>query len=71
MSKNIIITGTSRGIGYQLVALLTNAGHNVLALSRDAAPVSGMDITNCHCFSCDITEPGDIKRAAKFVKETC
>lgn len=70
MKKNIVVTGTSRGIGYQLVALLTNAGHNVLALSRDAAPVSGMDISNCHCFSCDITEPGDIKRAAKFVKET-
>ena len=68
MKKNIVITGTSRGIGYQLVALLTDAGHNVLALSRDAAPVSGMDISNCHCFSCDITEPGDIKRAATFVK---
>jgi NAD(P)-dependent dehydrogenase (short-subunit alcohol dehydrogenase family) len=69
MKKNIVITGTSRGIGYQLVALLTNAGHNVLALSRDAAPVSGMGISNCYCFSCDITEPKDIKRAATFVKD--
>lgn len=70
MKKNIVLTGTSRGIGYELVALLTNAGHNVLALSRDAAPVSGLDITNCYCFSCDITEATDIKRAAKFVKDT-
>ena len=54
--KNIIITGTSRGIGYELVSLFTDAGHNVLALSRDAAPVSGLDIDNCACFSCDITE---------------
>jgi NAD(P)-dependent dehydrogenase (short-subunit alcohol dehydrogenase family) len=67
--KNIVITGTSRGIGYEMVALLTNAGHNVLALSRDPAPISGLDISNCHCFSCDITEASDIKRAAAFVKE--
>ncbi len=38
--KNIIITGTSRGIGYEMVAILAQAGHNVLALSRNAAPVS-------------------------------
>ncbi|MGB0949625.1 MAG: SDR family NAD(P)-dependent oxidoreductase, partial [Marinirhabdus sp.] len=61
MPKNIIITGTSRGIGYELVSLFANAGHNVLALSRNAAPVSGMDMTNCSCFSCDITDSGDIK----------
>ncbi|HEY6143069.1 MAG TPA: short-chain dehydrogenase, partial [Flavobacterium sp.] len=29
--KNIIITGTSRGIGYELALQFANAGHNVLA----------------------------------------
>ncbi|MEY2702532.1 MAG: hypothetical protein RLY43_1165, partial [Bacteroidota bacterium] len=33
-SKNIVITGTSRGIGYELALLFANAGHQVLALSR-------------------------------------
>ena len=69
MKKNIIVTGTSRGIGYELVSLLTNAGHNVLALSRDVAPISGLDITNCYCFSCDITDKNDIKRVSDFIKE--
>jgi len=69
-SKNIIITGTSRGIGYELVSLLTDAGHNVLALSRDAAPVSGLDISNCWCFSCDITDKSDVARVKNFLKET-
>ena len=69
MAKNIIITGTSRGIGYQMVALLEDSGHKVLALSRDAAPISGLDISNCTCFSCDITEPKDIKKVSAFVKE--
>ena len=67
--KNIIITGTSRGIGYEIVALLAQAGHNVLALSRNAVPVSGLEISNCHCFSCDITDPDDIKKVPLFLKE--
>ena len=67
--KNIIITGTSRGIGYEMVAILAQAGHNVLALSRNAAPVSGLDITNCHCFSCDITDPDAIKKVPTFLKK--
>ncbi len=69
MKKNIIITGTSRGIGYELVALLANAGHNVLALSRNSAPVSGMGIDNCYCFSCDITHEPDLKKVTSFLKE--
>ena len=32
--KNIIITGTSRGIGYELALQFANAGHHVLAISR-------------------------------------
>tara|TARA_R110002072_G_scaffold14272_2_gene59400 strand:+ start:107962 stop:108654 length:693 start_codon:yes stop_codon:yes gene_type:complete len=67
--KNIVITGTSRGIGYELVSLLTDAGHNVLALSRDAAPVSGLEVSNCYCFSCDITDKKDVMRARAFVQE--
>lgn len=69
MKKNIIITGTSRGIGYELVALFANAGHNVLALSRNEVPVSGLGISNCHCFPCDITDKKAIKRVIEFLKE--
>ena len=42
MSKNIIITGTSRGIGFELVHLFANQGYNVLALSRNAQPVNNL-----------------------------
>lgn len=69
MKKNIVITGTSRGIGYELVALFANEGHNVLALSRNEVPVSGMGISNCHCFPCDITDAQDIKRVSDFLKD--
>lgn len=69
MKKNIIITGTSRGIGYELVALLTYAGHNVLALSRNEVPVSGLGISNCTCFPCDITSKNDVAKVPVFLKE--
>ncbi len=69
MKKNIIITGTSRGIGYELVALFADAGHNVLALSRNEVPVSGLGISNCHCFPCDITDKSAIKKVTEFLKE--
>lgn len=67
--KNVIITGTSRGIGYELVALFTDAGHNVLALSRNEVPVSGLGVSNCHCFPCDITDSKDVKKVSKFLAE--
>lgn len=66
--KNVIITGSSRGIGYELVALFADAGYNVLALSRNEVPVSGMSATNCHCFPCDITDEKDIRKVPAFVK---
>ena len=35
MSKNVIITGTSSGIGFELVKLFSEKNHNVLAISRN------------------------------------
>ena len=67
--KNIIITGTSRGIGYELVALLVDAGHRILALSRNEVPISGLGISNCDCFPCDITDVKDLDRVVSFVEE--
>lgn len=58
--KNIVITGTSRGIGYQLVAYFVENGHNVVAISRSAAPISGDPEINCHCITCDITNDNDL-----------
>ena len=69
MGKNIVITGTSRGIGYQMVGLLADSEHNVIALSRDAVPVSGLGLTNCHCLPCDITQKGDLIKVSEYIAE--
>ena len=67
--KNIIITGTSRGIGFELVKLFTDAGHNVLALSRNEKSIAELDIKNCHTFSCDISSEDDIQKVSDYVNE--
>lgn len=67
--KNVVITGTSRGIGYELVKLFTDAGFNVLALSRNVAPISNMNPSGCTIFPFDITDSNDIQSASKFVAE--
>ena len=38
--KNVVITGTSRGIGLELVKLFSNENYNVIALSRDISAIS-------------------------------
>lgn len=66
--KNVIITGTSRGIGLQLVKLFAEAGHNILALSRNGKPASELGFDNVTSLSCDISVSDDIEKALDFVQ---
>jgi NAD(P)-dependent dehydrogenase (short-subunit alcohol dehydrogenase family) len=67
--KNVIITGTSRGIGFELVHLFANAGYNVLALSRNEKPISNLTYDNITSFAFDLGKPEDYDRVTNFVKE--
>jgi len=66
---NIIITGTSRGIGFELVKLFAKEGHQVLALSRNVQPVQRLDLSNVHCFSFDLGHPNDFKKVEAFLEQ--
>ena len=69
MSKNIIITGTSRGIGFELVQLFAKAGHNVLALSRNENPIQNLKLQNVTTFSFDLNVPEVYKKVEAFINE--
>ncbi|NNE32997.1 MAG: SDR family oxidoreductase [Winogradskyella sp.] len=68
MSKNVIITGTSRGIGFELVHLFANQGHRVLALSRNAKPVSNLQYDNIASFAFDLCKKEDYRKVEEFIQ---
>jgi NAD(P)-dependent dehydrogenase (short-subunit alcohol dehydrogenase family) len=67
--KNIIITGTSRGIGFELALQFAKAGHQVLAISRKIAPefLSNQNITS---LSVDLSEEDDLVQVQNFLLQT-
>ncbi len=69
MYKNVIITGTSRGIGFELAKLFADQGHKVLALSRNPRPILEVNHSNIATFSCDLSVPEDYRKVAEFIEE--
>ncbi|MDI9311647.1 MAG: SDR family oxidoreductase [Limnohabitans sp.] len=67
--KNIIITGTSRGIGYELALQFAKAGHNVLAISRKT-PQALIENSNITCLSVDLGEEEDLQNIVDFFENT-
>ena len=66
---NIIITGTSRGIGFELVRLFAQDGHQVLALSRNPRPVLDLKLSNVSAFPFDLANPKDFEKVTDFLKQ--
>ncbi|HIC31546.1 MAG TPA: SDR family oxidoreductase [Flavobacteriaceae bacterium] len=67
--KNIIITGTSRGIGFEMVQIFAQKGFNVLALSRNEKPVIELNLENVTSFSFDLGKEEDYNKVEHFIKE--
>ncbi|SKB77634.1 Short-chain dehydrogenase [Salegentibacter holothuriorum] len=65
--KHIVITGTSRGMGYEMVKLFAEKGHKVLAISRNDKPVSDLNLEGVTALSCDISKAEDLGRVSAFI----
>jgi NAD(P)-dependent dehydrogenase (short-subunit alcohol dehydrogenase family) len=65
--KNVIITGTSRGIGFELAQLFAKNGCQVLALSRNAGPLKNLNIKNITTLSIDLSKDSELKKVTNFV----
>ena len=66
--KNVVITGTSRGIGFELAQQFAKNGHHVLALSRNTAPLEKINHKNITTLSVDLSHKEDIQKAVNFIK---
>ena len=66
-SRHVIITGTSRGIGYELVKLFANEGHKVLALSRNPQPINDLHLDSVTSVAFDLTKPEDFIWVEDFI----
>lgn len=66
--KNIIITGTSRGIGLELALLFANKGHQVLAISRKTPEIL-LEQDNIKCLSVDLSNENDFEKISAFINQ--
>ncbi|URM37442.1 SDR family NAD(P)-dependent oxidoreductase [Flavobacterium anhuiense] len=67
--KNIIVTGTSRGIGYELALKFAEAGHQVLAISRKI-PQTLLEHQNVTCLSVDLADETALDQVEIFLSST-
>jgi len=67
--KNVVITGTSRGIGFELAKLFADKGHQVLAISRNTAPLKAENHQNITLLSVDLAINADVKKVSDFIKK--
>lgn len=64
--KNIVITGTSRGIGLELALQFAAEGHQVLAISRKIPQVL-LEHSNITCLSVDLSKTEDLQNITHFL----
>jgi NAD(P)-dependent dehydrogenase (short-subunit alcohol dehydrogenase family) len=67
--KNIIVTGTSRGIGLELALQLAAQGHRVLAISR-TIPQALLGNETISCLSVDLAIEEDLQKVVDYVSTT-
>jgi NAD(P)-dependent dehydrogenase (short-subunit alcohol dehydrogenase family) len=67
--KNIIITGTSRGIGFELALQFAASGHQVLAISRKI-PQGLLGNENITCLSVDLSNESEVEKVKDFLSKS-
>lgn len=67
--KNVVITGTSRGIGFELAQQFAKNGHKVLALSRNTEPLQAVNHPNIKVISVDLSSTSDLQKTTRFVND--
>lgn len=68
--KRIIVTGASRGIGLELIKVLSEYGHEVLALSRNTSEIEKLKASwaNLQVLQTEITQKDGLDKVVGFVE---
>ena len=67
--KKVIITGTSRGIGYEMAKQFAHNDFQVLALSRNQKPLEDLALKNITAISVDVCNDNDLQKVTSFVEK--
>ena len=67
--KNVVITGSSRGIGFELAKLFNKNNFNVIALSRNYSIISDLQLKNVKSFYLDISSTKSILEAVGSISK--
>ena len=66
--KNVIITGASKGIGFELAQLFAKNKYNVLAVSRNISTLKKLTLKNFNYLSVDLSKEQELSKISHFVK---
>ena len=66
---NVIITGASRGIGFELTQQFLNAGYTVFCLTRNLEPLKAIAHDNLKAISTDLSSQDSINEAVSIIKK--
>lgn len=62
--QRILVTGAGKGIGREIVHVLTECGATVIALSRSAEDLASLRAeSGCETLTCDLADPEQIREA--------
>ena len=67
--KKVIITGTSRGIGFELAQQFAKNNFQVLALSRNQKPLDNLKLKNIETLSVDVCNQDNLQKVSKYLNE--
>ncbi|MGY5352862.1 SDR family NAD(P)-dependent oxidoreductase [Wenyingzhuangia sp. IMCC45533] len=67
MNKTIVITGTSRGIGFELAQLFAKNNYQVLAISRNTATLAKINHPNIKTFGVDLSHENEIELVVDYI----
>lgn len=64
---NVVITGASRGIGFELTKLFLKQGATVFCLTRNTNALDVLAGPGLHCFSTDLSSQDSINNAVEYI----